>query len=57
MDADYCLNRADECDLLAEEARDPKLIRELRTMADDWRAAAGRAANDNPRWSAKELSP
>jgi len=49
MEPAYCLDRAEECELLAREAVNDCLARELRLMAADWRVAA--AANDDPRQS------
>jgi hypothetical protein len=38
--ADQCRAKAEECDLLADEAKDTETKRDLKKAADQWRQAA-----------------
>jgi hypothetical protein len=40
---DYYRTKANECDTLADEAKDPEARRMLREAADNWRTMAERA--------------
>jgi hypothetical protein len=38
--AEHCRTKAEECELLARTARDPKIRSQLEKLAADWRALA-----------------
>lgn len=45
LSAAYCAEKAEECELLADEVSDARLKREWLWMAHEWRMAA--ASNDD----------
>lgn len=44
----FCIAKAEECELHAEQTGCPASAREWRRMADDWRLAAGQPAGSGP---------